>query len=154
MGDQISVPEVGLSKSVSHITPRTIVNVMLTCISTILYPQLEDIITQMVPPEQAGFIKGRDIYHNIHHCKTYWETTGTAFLLSVDFEKAYDSITFEHALVMFELTGVPLGMLHLLSQLPQSPVQFRIEGTVVQSVVWVRRPCIWQTDPFSPAIFA
>ena len=33
-------------------------------------------------------------------------------------------------------------------------VQFCIQGTVVQSVVWVRRAGIRQGDPFSPAIFA
>ena len=138
----------------SQIRPLTIVNVMLKWICTILYLQLEDGITQMVPLEQAGFMKGRGIYHNIHHCRTYWETTHTGFLPSVDFEKAYDSITFEHALGVFELTGLPPGISHLLSQLRQSTVLFYIQGTVVRSVVWVRRAGIRQGDPFSAAIFA
>ena len=127
---------------------------MLKWTSTILYLQPEEVITQMVPPEQARFMKGRDIYWNIHHCRTHCETAQTGFLLSANFEKAYDSITFEHALVMFELIGLPTRMLHLLFQLLHSPAHFCIQGTVVLLVVWVRRAGIRQGDPFSPAIFA
>ena len=47
------------------------VNVMLKWISTILLLQLEDVFGQLVPPQQAGFIKGRDMYQNLHHCRSY-----------------------------------------------------------------------------------
>ena len=50
MGVQVSVPKAGLSNSVSQIRPPTIVNVMLKWISTVLYLQVEDVISQMVPP--------------------------------------------------------------------------------------------------------
>ena len=99
-------------------------------------------------------MKGRDVYQHIHHCRTYSETTQTGFLLSVDFENTYDSVTFEHASLMFEWTGLPPIMLHLLSQLLQSPVQYCIQGTVVHSVVWIRKAGIRQGDPFSPTILA
>ena len=44
---------------------------MLKSICTIPSLQLENVITQMVPHEHAGFMKGCDIYQNIHHCQTY-----------------------------------------------------------------------------------
>ena len=44
-------------------------------------------------------------------------------------------------------------MFHVLSQSLQSLVQFCTQGTVIQSMVWVRRAGIRHGDPFSPAIF-
>ena len=44
------------------------------------------------------------------------------FLLSVDFENAYNIITFEHAQVMSQLMGLPAGMIAWMMRLLQSPV--------------------------------
>ena len=129
------------------------VNVMLKWGSTMVLPQLEDVFGQLVPPLQAGFMKGRDMYHNLHHCRSYWDSMPEGFLLSVDFEKAYNTITFEHAQVMFHLMGLRAGMIALMVQLFQSLVAFGLQGVIIVDVLWSPRAGIRQGDPFSPALF-
>ena len=62
MGVQINIPKGSLTDSVMELRPRTIVNVMLKWISTVVLLQLEDLFGQLVPPQQAGFMNGRDMH--------------------------------------------------------------------------------------------
>ena len=73
--------------------------------------------------------------------------------LAVDFEKAYNTITFEHAHVMFQLMGLPTGMIALMMQLLQALVSFCIQGIVIPDVTWIPRAGFTQGDPSSPALF-
>ena len=57
-------------------------------------------------------------------------------MLALDFDKAYNTITFEHAHVMFHLMGLPTGMIAVMMQLLQSLVSFCIQGIVIPDVVW------------------
>ena len=84
------------------------------------------------------FMRGRGIYPNVWHCRPYWDPTTSGFLLSVDFEKAYNTVTFEHALIMFELLGLPVGIISLMSGLLQAPILFDVQGAVVSIVVWAQ----------------
>ena len=113
MGVQINIPKGSMTDSILELRPLTIVNVMLKWISTILLFQLEDVFGQLVPPHQAVFVKGRDMYQNLHHCRSFWDSMSEGFLLSMDFEKAYNTNIFEHAQVIFQLMGLPIGMVSL-----------------------------------------
>ena len=57
-------------------------------------------------------------------------------VLAMVCEKAYNTITFEHAHVLFQLMGLPTGMMALMMQLLHSPVSFCIQGIVIPDVVW------------------
>ena len=135
-GVQTNIPKGSFNDSITELRPLTIVNVMLKWISTIFLLQLEDICLQVVPTQQAGFMKGRDMYQNLHHCRSFGEAMPQGFVLAVDFENAYNTIAFEHAHVMFKMMRLPTGMIALIMQLLQSPVSFCNKGIVVLDVVW------------------
>ena len=40
-------------------------------------------------------MKGRDMHENLHHCRSYGDSMPEGFLLSVDFQKAHNTITFD-----------------------------------------------------------
>ena len=52
---------------------------------------------------------------------------------------------------MFQLMGLPAGMVALMMQLLQSPVAFCIQGVIIADVLWLPRAGTRQGDPFSPA---
>ena len=72
---------------------------------------------------------------------------------SKDFEEAHDTITFEHAHVMFQLMGLHAGILSLVTRLLHSRVAFFIRGLVIPDVLWTPIAGIPQVDLFFPALF-
>ena len=60
------------------------------------------------------------MYQNLHHGRSFEHLVWEGFLLSVGFEKAYNTITFEHTQVMFHFMRLPMGMFSLMTQLLQA----------------------------------
>ena len=83
--------------------------------------------------------------------EAFWDSVSEGFLVLVDFEKAYNTITFEQAQVMFQLTALSTGMVSLMTRQLQSHVAFCIQGMVVPKMLWTPRAGIRQGDPFSLA---
>ena len=44
-------------------------------------------IQMVAPTQQASFMKGRYMYQNLHHCRSFWEAMPEGFVLAADFEK-------------------------------------------------------------------
>ena len=66
MGVQINIPKGNFTDSINQLRLLTIVNMMLKWITTILLLQPEDVVMQLVPTQQTGFMKGRDFYQGPH----------------------------------------------------------------------------------------
>ena len=139
---------------ISQPRPLTIVNVQLKWISTILLLQLEDAFACTIGSGiESGFHEGLGYPRDSTPWSSYYKMLSQGFVTSADFEKAYNTITFDHALMMFELTGLPQCIIRLVSQLPQAPIVFCIHS-VVMSSQWIPRAGMRWGAPFSPSLFA
>lgn len=70
---------------------------------------LSPVIEELVRDYQTGFMKGRNILDGvmitkevIHQCKC---TDHKSYLLKLDFEKAYDTVNWDHLLEVLHLRG-------------------------------------------------
>lgn len=79
-----------------HFRPIVLINSSMI-ISRVLTNKLSPLMDRMVGDYQSGFIKGRSILEGmaitkkvIHQCR---RTSHDGYLLKLDFEKAYDSVS-------------------------------------------------------------
>ena len=49
---------------------------------------------QVIPPCQKGFVPGRQMLDHIIYARAEWERLPDQIMVAVDFQKAYDSVTF------------------------------------------------------------
>ena len=55
----------------------------------------------------------------------------------MDFKRAHNTITFEHTQVMFQLMGMPSGVVSWVTRVLQSPLAFCIQALAVPEVSWI-----------------
>ena len=72
-------------------------------VMTVLLMQIEDILHQVVPMEQKGCLKGRQIMEHVWHATGAWHEMSQGFMMTVDFRKAYDTVTFEYLVAVLNL---------------------------------------------------
>ena len=94
----------------------------------LLLIQLEDVLTQCIPPEQTGFIKHRSILRHIYSARSLWESfaEGWGATLSIDFRNAFP--TMSHALcdATSEALAIPTPTIALIMHLLQAPYLFSV----------------------------
>ena len=130
---------------------------VVTCLKWItatISLQIADIVAQMTPPQQKGFIKGRYMFDHLYDAFGAWKDLKEGCFLFVDFSKAYDSVTHQFASTFFTSLSFPPQVVTLLLNLFKSPMALVINGGVcLSSLIWptsgIRQGC-----PLSPILFA
>ena len=89
--------------------PITLLNTDYKILSKVLAQRMEMVVDGLIDQDQTGFIKGRYIGQNVRtvldvmeYCEKH---NMEGLLVSLDIEKAYDSISREHILEMLEIYG-------------------------------------------------
>src|SRR5438132_13103351 len=83
----------------SYISNRhliTLANTDLKLISTVLSSQIQTHASDLIHPDQAGFMKGRQIYDTILDLNALLTSPNPppqSFILSLDWSKAYDRVS-------------------------------------------------------------
>ena len=73
-------------------------------------------------------------------------------MVAIDFQKAYDSVTFEFLRKALEYVGMPLPYVSVLMSIMEGPIVFCVAQSFVEGVVLQPKSGIRQGDPFSPLL--
>ena len=98
-----SIPKQPGIPVVEGLRPISVCNVLLKWVTIVLLMQIEDILHQVVPMEQKGCLRGRQIMEHGWHATCARHEMSQGFLMTVDFGKAYNSVTFEYLAAVLNL---------------------------------------------------
>ena len=107
-----------------------------------------------VPTAEKGFLKHQQMLHHVIDAKALWESTDEGTFLSIDFAKAYNSVSHVFFEAGMQYLGLPEDITDLLVHSLSGEVRFCVDNGVAKDVAMVPKSRIRQGDPLSPPIFA
>lgn len=137
--------------------PVSLLNVDNKILAKIMAIRLENILPKIIHEDQTGFIKNRQMVHNIRrlfdiiyssHSRSYSE-----ILISLDAEKAFDRVEWDYlfsALSRFGFGSTFISWIRLLYASPMSSVQ----TNKLRSDYFMLERSTRQGCPLSPMLFA
>ena len=104
----------GDMKEPSNYRPISLLPTLWKLLSNILTQRLNPFISQIIRPEQTGFVKGRNIETAIHTIDSVIRQVPSAFTVAIDFEKAFDSVKHDWLKLVLNLFKFPPKFLNLI----------------------------------------
>ena len=148
------IPKVPGDPAAKDLRPLVLQNTCLKWISATIALQLSDLISQITPKQQKGFIKGRFMQDHLFNAFGCWHDLDSGCFLFIDFAKAFDSVTHQYATVFFTRMCLPPELIRLILALFRSPMALVINGGVCFADLIRPTSGIRQGCPLSPALFA
>src|SRR5438128_9624893 len=132
--------------------PITLENCDPKIFSRILSTRTQQVISDIIGPEQTGFIAGRRIHHSVLTIDAALNTNSEgSYLLSLDWSKAYDRVSFQWLSYCLNKFGFPKEFIRTIEALFYSrtaDISIDKEHAIIQCGQGVP-----QGDPFAPLLF-
>lgn len=122
------IPKVPGDRAAKDLRPLVLQNTCLKWVSATIAPQLSDLINQITPKQQKGFIKGRFMQDHLFNAFGCWHDLDSGSFFFIDFAKAFDSVTHQYATVFFTRMSLPPELIRLILALFRSPMALVING--------------------------
>jgi hypothetical protein len=129
------IPKVQGADSIKQFCPIALINVLFKFVSKVVANRLAPIAHRIIAPTQTAFSKGRllldgalSLQEIIHELKV---RKSKAILLKLDFEKAYDRVSWLFLKEVLWKKGYDSGIIHhLIQQVSGGQTAISINGTV------------------------
>ncbi|XP_060195483.1 uncharacterized protein LOC132624775 [Lycium barbarum] len=112
------IPKVDAPELASQFRPISCCNVIYKCISKMICMRLRKAISVMVASNQAAFVEGRSLIHNVLIChdllRHYSRKTTPRCLMKIDLRKAYDMIRWDFIEEALKGYGFPTPFVQLI----------------------------------------
>jgi hypothetical protein len=150
------LPKVPGPDSIKLFRPIALINVIFKFISKAFAIRLSPIAHQVISPTQTAFIKGRLIHDgalSLHEILDEINFSGQrAVILKLDFEKAYDRVSWAFLRTVLSRKGFEGGNVHRLMQLVTgAQTAIAINGEI--GPFFHNKRGVRQGDPISPLLF-
>ncbi|KAL2897478.1 LINE-1 retrotransposable element ORF2 protein [Bienertia sinuspersici] len=151
------IPKVPNPQSVSEFRPIACCNTIYKVITKLICTRLKPLLPHIISSNQAGFIKGRQIFHNISIVQDLVgvynrKATPPCCMLKVDIRKAYDSVDWEFLQEMLAALNFPQQFIGwVMACVTTASYSLCVNGSL-QGFFQGKRG-LRQGDPMSPLLF-
>ena len=140
--------------TVDQMSPIALQTVLWKWMATTILVVVEDVLQVAFPLAKKGFLKHRQMLHHIINARGLWDSAEEGTFLSIDFAKAYDSVSHAFFEAGMQYLGLPEDITGLLVHSLCGEVQLCVDNGVAPGVSMTAQSGIRQGDPLSPPIFA
>ena len=98
----------------SNYRPISLLPTLWKVLSNALTQRLNIYMKELIRPEQVGFIKSRNIEVALHTIDSVIKEVPGAYVIAVDFEKAFDSISHKYLKLVLQRFKFPEKFIHLI----------------------------------------
>lgn len=151
------IPKEGKNrKNCNGYRPVSVLNQDYKLYASILTKRVEGVILLLIDVDQTGFIRNRQTQDNIRRCLHIIEKINheglSTILVSLDTEKAFDSVGWEYLYQVMEKFGFRKKFIQCIKTLYTSPTaRIKINGHLSETI-YLQRGCR-QGCPASPGLF-
>ena len=144
------LPKFAGAECPKDLRPLALQNTCVKWISTTIMLQVMDALQQIIPPEQKGFLPGRQMVDHLVFARAEWDRLPEQAMVAIDFQKAYDSVSFALMECTLLFLGLGVEYVRLLLSVMSAPILFCVGRSLEPTVVLHPRSGIRQGDPLSP----
>ncbi|KAL2922743.1 LINE-1 reverse transcriptase-like protein [Bienertia sinuspersici] len=151
------IPKIQSPQSVSEFRPIACCNTLYKVITKLIFSRLKPILPHIIADNQAGFIQGRQIFHNISIVQDLVgaynkKATPPYCMLKVDIRKAYDSVDWNFLQEMLHALKFPQQFIGwIMACVSTATYSLCLNGSI-QGFFPGKRG-LTQGDPMSPLLF-
>lgn len=152
------IPKPGKNKEdCANYRPISVLNIDYKIYTAIISRRLKTFISELIDEDQTGFISGRQTHDNIrktiHITERAQMEKRSTILLSVDAEKAFDSVNWNFLYQVLEKMGFDEKSVKIIKTLYDQPTaRIKINGNLTDKIIFQRSTR--QGCSLSPTLFS